>query len=49
VPTPQIVVPWAGILPLYLAAVGLFVVTILIVTRQIRRAGISTVLRSGEE
>jgi hypothetical protein len=49
VPTPQIIVPWAGILPLYLAAVVLFVVTILIVTRQIRRAGISTVLRSGEE
>jgi len=49
VPTPQIVIPWQAVVPLYLAALGLFVLTVVIVTRQIRRAGISTVLRSGEE
>ena len=49
VPTPEIVIPWQAIVPMYLAALGLFSVTVLIVTRQIRRAGISTVLRSGEE
>jgi hypothetical protein len=49
VPTPEIVIPWQAVLPLYLAALALFAVTVLIVTRQIRRAGISTVLRSGEE
>jgi hypothetical protein len=49
VPTPEIVIPWLAVLPLYAAALGLFAVTVLIVTRQIRRAGISTVLRSGEE
>jgi hypothetical protein len=35
--------------PLYGAAVVLFVVTVAIVTRQVGRAGISTVLRSGDE
>jgi hypothetical protein len=49
VPTPEIVIPWQAIVPMYVAALGLFSVTVLIVTRQIRRAGISTVLRSGEE
>jgi FtsX-like permease family len=49
VPTPDIVVPWAAIAPLYAAAGVLFVVTVALVSRQVRRAGISTVLRSGEE
>ena len=49
VPTPTIVVPWAAMAPLYGAAVVLFVVTVAIVTRQVGRAGISTVLRSGDE
>jgi hypothetical protein len=49
VPTPSIVVPWAAMAPLYGAAIVLFVVTVAIVTRQVGRAGISTVLRSGEE
>jgi hypothetical protein len=49
VPAPDIVVPWLSIAPLYLAALVLFVVTVVVVSRQIRRAGISTVLRSGEE
>ena len=48
VPAPDIVVPWAAMAPLYAAAGVLFVVTVAIVTRQVRRAGISTVLRSGE-
>ena len=49
VPTPDVVVPWAAILPLYAAAFVLFVVTVALVSRTVRRAGISTVLRSGEE
>jgi ABC-type antimicrobial peptide transport system permease subunit len=49
VPTPTIVVPWAAMAPLYGAAAVLFVVTVAIVTRQVRGAGISTVLRSGDE
>ena len=49
VPTPEIVVPWAAMAPLYGAAIVLFVVTVALVSRQVRRAGISTVLRSGEE
>jgi len=49
VPAPTIVVPWAAMAPLYGAAVVLFVVTVAIVTRQVGRAGISTVLRSGDE
>jgi hypothetical protein len=49
VPAPDIVVPWAAMAPLYAAAGVLFVITVTIVTRQVRRAGISTVLRSGEE
>jgi hypothetical protein len=49
VPTPDIVVPWAAMAPLYLAALILFVVTVALVSRQVRRAGISTVLRSGDE
>ena len=49
VPSPQIVVPWPAILPIYGAALVLFVVTVAIVTRQVRRAGITTVLRSGDE
>ena len=46
-PAPEIVVPWLSIAPLYLAALVLFVVTVVLVSRQVRRAGISTVLRSG--
>ena len=49
VPAPDIVVPWAAMAPLYVAAVVLFVVTVVIVSRQVRRAGISTVLRAGDE
>ena len=49
VPAPEIVVPWLEIAPLYVAALVLFVVTVIVITRQVRRAGISTVLRSGEE
>lgn len=49
VPAPEIVVPWLSIAPLYLAALVLFVVTVVLVSRQVRRAGIGTVLRSGEE
>ena len=49
VPSPEVVVPLEAIAPLYLAALVLFAVTVVIVTRQVRRAGITTVLRSGEE
>jgi ABC-type lipoprotein release transport system permease subunit len=49
VPAPEIVVPWAAMAPLYGVAIVLFVVTVALVSRQVRRAGISTVLRSGEE
>jgi FtsX-like permease family protein len=49
VPAPSIVVPWQAMAPLYGAAIVLFVATVAIVTRQVRRAGISSVLRSGEE
>jgi hypothetical protein len=49
VPAPEIVVPWLSIAPIYLAAIVLFIVTVVLVGRQVRRAGISTVLRSGEE
>ena len=49
VPAPEIVVPWLQIAPLYIAGLVLFVVTVLVITRQVRRAGISTVLRAGEE
>lgn len=49
VPSPRIVVPWPAILPIYGAALVLFIATVAIVTRQVRRAGITTVLRSGEE
>ncbi|HEX5015406.1 MAG TPA: ABC transporter permease [Candidatus Limnocylindrales bacterium] len=49
VPAPEIVVPWAAMAPLYGAAIALFVVTVALVSRQVRRAGISTVLRSGDE
>jgi hypothetical protein len=49
VPAPSIVVPWPAMAPLYGAAIVLFVVTVAIVTRQVRRAGISSVLRAGEE
>ena len=49
VPSPEIVVPWPAIVPIYGAALVLFLVTVAIVTRQVRRAGITTVLRSGEE
>src|SRR4029453_5593713 len=44
---PDIVVPWGAIAPLYLAAVVLFAVTVSLVSRQVRRAGISTGLGSG--
>ncbi len=49
VPAPEIVVPWPAIAPIYGAALVLFLVTVAIVTRQVRRAGITTVLRSGDE
>jgi hypothetical protein len=49
VPAPEIVVPWLSIAPIYLAALVLFAVTVVLVSRQVQRAGISTVLRSGEE
>jgi hypothetical protein len=49
VPAPEIVVPWLQIAPLYIAGLVLFVATVLVITRQVRRAGISTVLRAGEE
>jgi hypothetical protein len=49
VPAAQIVVPLPAMLPIYAAALALFAVTVLLVTRQVRAAGISTVLRSGEE
>jgi hypothetical protein len=49
VPAPSIVVPWPAMAPLYGAAIVLFVATVAIVTRQVRRAGITSVLRSGEE
>jgi putative ABC transport system permease protein len=49
VPPAQIVVPWPALTPIYLAAIALFVVTVLLVTRQVRGAAISTVLRSGDE
>lgn len=49
VPAAEIVVPWTAMLPIYVAALGLFAVTVVLVTRQVRAAAISTVLRAGEE
>jgi hypothetical protein len=49
VPAPNIVVPWTAMAPLYGAAAVLFFVTVFLVSRTVRRAGISTVLRSGDE
>jgi hypothetical protein len=49
VPPPEVVIPWTAMAPLYLVAALLFVATVVLVTRQVGRAGISTVLRSGEE
>ncbi len=49
VPPPEVVIPWVAMAPLYLVAALLFVATVALVTRQVGRAGISTVLRSGEE
>ncbi len=49
VPPPEVVVPWTAMVPIYGIAALLFVATVLLVTRQVSRAGISTVLRSGEE
>ncbi len=49
VPPPDIIVPWQAFVPVALAAVGLLAFTVLLVTRQVRRAAISTVLRSGAE
>ena len=49
VPAAEIVVPWPAMLPIYVAALALFAVTVVLVTRQVRAAEISTVLRAGEE
>jgi predicted lysophospholipase L1 biosynthesis ABC-type transport system permease subunit len=49
VPPPEVVIPWTAMAPLYVVAALLFVATVVLVTRQVGRAGISTVLRSGEE
>jgi predicted lysophospholipase L1 biosynthesis ABC-type transport system permease subunit len=49
VPAAQIVVPWPALAPIYVAALVLFVVTVVLVTRQVRAAEISAVLRSGDE
>ncbi|HET9455793.1 MAG TPA: FtsX-like permease family protein [Candidatus Limnocylindrales bacterium] len=49
VPAAEIVVPWTAMLPIYVAALALFAVTVVVVTRQVRAAAISTVLRAGDE
>jgi hypothetical protein len=46
VPPAVVVIPWEAILPLYLVAVGLLVVTVLLVTRGLSRIPLSGVLRA---
>jgi ABC-type antimicrobial peptide transport system permease subunit len=48
VPAPAVVVPWEAILPVYLAAVVLFVLSIWLVRRQLPDVRISGVLRAGQ-
>ena len=48
VPTPVVVVPWEAIVPVYLAAIVLFVVSIWLVRRQLPDVRISGVLRAGQ-
>jgi ABC-type antimicrobial peptide transport system permease subunit len=48
VPAPVVVVPWEAIVPLYLGAVVLFVLSIWLVRRQLPDVRISGVLRSGQ-
>jgi hypothetical protein len=46
VPAPVVVVPWTAFLPPYLAAIGLFLVTLWLVRRQLPDVRISGVLRA---
>jgi len=48
IPAPVVVVPWEAIVPVYLAAVVLFVVSIWLVRRQLPDIRISGVLRAGQ-
>jgi hypothetical protein len=48
IPTPVVVVPWEAIVPVYLAAIVLFIVSIWLVRRQLPDVRISGVLRAGQ-
>ncbi len=48
VPAPTVVIPWDGIVPVYLAAVVLFILSLWIVRRQLPDIRISGVLRARE-
>ena len=48
IPAPVVVIPWEAIIPVYLAAVVLFVVSIWLVRRQLPDVRISGVLRAGQ-
>jgi len=48
IPAPVVVIPWEAIVPVYLAAVLLFVVSIWLVRRQLPDVRISGVLRAGQ-
>jgi ABC-type antimicrobial peptide transport system permease subunit len=49
VPAPVVIVPWAGIAPLYGLTVVLFVASVLVVRRQLPTVRITDVLRGREE
>ena len=48
IPAPVVVIPWEAIIPVYLAAVVLFLVSIWLVRRQLPDVRISGVLRAGQ-
>ncbi|HET7704081.1 MAG TPA: FtsX-like permease family protein [Candidatus Limnocylindrales bacterium] len=48
IPAPEVVVPWEAIVPIYVAAIVLFVVSLWLVRRQLPDIRISGVLRAGE-
>jgi hypothetical protein len=48
IPAPVVVIPWEAIVPVYLAAVLLFIVSIWLVRRQLPDVRISGVLRAGQ-
>jgi hypothetical protein len=48
VPAPVVIIPWEAILPVYLFAILLFLVSLVLVRRQLPDIRISSVLRARE-